>query len=375
MTIGAIFNGMNTGSIDALTADYVGGIAGNSETYIVNSVNRCILAGNQYVGGIAGFGTEVIGCYAVTDIAAASKFAGGILGYTDPLPDAETGLILENQYYLTGENLGGIDGVCYAGATAPMTIAEFLAVETLDDIFRSVTVRFVAQGQEDAVMTVGLGKSLAVAKIPQLEVGQHELYQWVLRQAVTSETLGMGETAQVRYISKERLTNLLFDQTYEAVFDAKNMVVASEEKTESGRALALAVGAFDKGITLNLTNITQRESNVNGVAVQENWNVTLADMGVEKLHYHIPEGVDAERIVLYVKDISGNWVQRDFAVEGSYMIFSFTHGERGFALEVVPAAKFPVATIALGAGVVILLLIGGKMMKKRNTKKGAAIEK
>ena len=376
MTIGAIFNCMNTGSIDALNADYVGGIAGSSETYIVSSTSRSILAGDQYVGGIAGYGTEIVGCYAVTDIAAATKFAGGILGYTDPLPDEETGLILENRYYLTEKNLGGIDGVCYEGATAPMSIEEFLAVETLNDCFRTVTVRFVAEGQEDVVLTVDLGNTLALAKIPELEVGAQAMYHWVLCPNVTSETLGMGEVAAVQYISKERLTNLLFDQTYEAVFDAKNTVVASEEKTASGRSLALAVGTFDRGTTLNLTEITEKEADVGGTTAQEVWQVTMADIGIQKLHYHIPDNMDAEQIVLYVKDISGNWVQRSFTVEGSYIIFDFTHGETAFALDMLPAEEFPVATIAVVAGAAILLLMVGAVIKKRKTKKkGDAGEK
>ena len=376
MTIGAIFHGMNTGSIDALNADYVGGIAGSSETYIVDSFSRSILAGSQYVGGIAGYGTEVVGCYAVTDIAAATKFAGGILGYTDPLPDEEMGLVLENRYYLTDKNLGGIDGVCYEGATAPMTIGEFLATQTLDDCFRTVNVRFIAEGREDTVLTVDLGKTIPVAKIPQLEVGEHELYQWQLIPSVTAQTLSMGETAQVQYVSKERLTNILFDQTYVAVFDAKNMVVASEEKAASGRPLALAVGAFDQGTTLNLTDITDQNSNINGKALQQVWQVKMADIGVEKLHCHIPEGVETEQIILYVKDISGNWVQREFTVEGSYMIFPFTHGESGFALEVLPPAEFPVTTVVIAAAAAVLVLIAVKSVKKhRAKKKGTAGEK
>lgn len=376
MTIGAVFGGMNTGNLDARKADYVGGIAGSSETYVTDSFSRGILAGNRYVGGIAGFGTEVTGCYAVTDIAAATKYAGGILGYTDPLPDEEMGLVLDNRYYLAGENLGGIDGICYDGATAPMTIREFLAVENLDPSFRTVDIRFAAEGRDNTVVTLDLGKSLPVAKIPQLEVGEHELYQWQLIPAVTAETLALGETADVRYISGERLTEVLFDQTYVAVFDAKNMVVASAEKTGSGRALALAVGAFDKDITLNLTDVTEQEAVINGIPVLQNWRVTMEDSGIEKLHYHIPEGVDADRIVLYVKDVSGNWVQREFILEGSYMIFPFTQGEGGFALEVLPEEKFPVMTVVIAAGTVVLLLAAGAAFKKRGAKKkGAAAEK
>lgn len=376
MTVGAVFGGRNTGSIDALNADYVGGIAGTSETYIADSFSRCILAGNQYVGGIAGFGTEVTGCYAVTDIAAASKFAGGILGHTDPLPGEDAALILDNRYCLAGRNLGGIDGICYEGATGPMTVGDFLAVEDLDDMFRTVTVRFVAEGQEDVVMTLDLGKSLPVARIPRPEVGENELCRWELVKSVTSETLGMGETEEKLYVSKERLTNILFDQTYKAVFDVKNMVVSSENRTQSGRSLALAVGTFDKGTTLKLSDVTEQEPVINGVTVLENWQVTMADIGVEKLHYRIPEGVAPENAVLYVKDISGNWVQRDFTVEGSYMIFAFTHGESGFALEVLPEEEFPAAIAAVAAGAAVLLLMAVVRIRKRRAKeKGAAGER
>lgn len=369
MTIGAVFNGMNTGSINALNADYAGGIAGTSETYIADSFNRSILSGNQYVGGIAGFGTEVTGCYAITDIAAATKFAGGILGSTKTLPDEEGSLVLDNHYYLAGKNLGGIDGICYDGATAPITIADFLAVENLDEMFKTVAVRFAAEGQEPVVLNVDLGKSLPIARIPQLDVQENELYQWELVKSVASESLGMGETEEISYISRERLTNILFDQTYRAVFDAKNMVVSSENKTESGRSLALAVGAFDKETTLKLTNITQQESNVNGMAVLETWQVDMADIGVEKLHYHIPEGIDLENVVLYVKDISGNWVRREFSVEGSYMIFPFTHGESCFALEILPAEELPAANIAFAAGAVVMILVAVILIRKRVAKK------
>lgn len=376
MAVGAVFHGMNTGNIDALSANYAGGIAGSCETYIVDSFSRGILAGNQYVGGIAGYGTEVVGCYAVTDIAAATKFAGGILGHTDPLPDEEMELILENRYYLTGKNLGGIDGVSYEGATAPMTIEEFLAVETLDECFRTVTVRFVSEGSEDVVLAVDLGKTLAAENIPELAVGEQEQYHWQLVPGVTSETLAMGETARVQYISKERLTNIVFDQTYKAVFDAKNTVVASEEKTASGRPLVLAVGVFDQNTALHLTEITEQEPGVDGVTLQEVWQVAMTDMGVEKLHYRIPEGVAPEQIVLYVKDHSGSWAQRGFTVEGSYMIFSFAHEDRAFALEVLPEEEVPVVTIAIAAGAVLLLLIGTGIVKKRRAKqKGPAGEK
>lgn len=75
----------------------------------------------------------------------------------------------------------------------------------------------------------------------------------------------------------------------------------------------------------------------------------------------------------HVKDIDGNWVRRDFTVEGSYMIFPFSHGESGFALEVLDAEDFPAATVVAAAAAVVLLLIAGKMIKKRRAKKKGTV--
>lgn len=152
------------------------------------------------------------------------------------------------------------------------------------------------------------------------------------------------------------------------------MVVASENKAESGRSLALAVGAFGADTTLTLTDITEQESVIGDVTVRENWQVSMADIGIEKLLYYIPEGVNAENIVLYVKDIDHNWVQRDFTVEGSYMIFPLTHGESGFALEVDSGEAFPVAIVVIAAAAAVLALIACKVVRKRKAKKGRVSE-
>lgn len=365
MTIGAIFGGMNTGNLDSLNADYVGGIAGSSDTYIFGCFSRSVLAGGDYVGGIAGCGTEVASCYAVSDIAAATKYAGGILGYTDSLPEEGTSLALENYYYLAGKNLGGIDGISYEGAAEPMTLDTFLSVEGLDDMFRTVTIRFTGEELEDTVLTVAMGGSVSLDQVPVLAVDEDEMYEWEFRKPVTAQVLGMGETEETLYLSEGKLSNILFSQTYEAVVDAKQTVVRSEDGTENGRAMILAVGAFDKNTTVSLTDLLDAEATVNGIAVRDHWQVEISDIGVEKLHYYIPEDASADRLNLYVMDSSGVWSQRAFQVEGSYMIFAFGDGDAAFALEELPEAGFPVVPVAIGAGVVILLLVAIKLLKGR----------
>ena len=374
MTIGAIFESVNTGNLDSLSADYVGGIAGCCDSYIGTSFSRSILAGNDYVGGIAGFGTEVMGCTAISDIAAGTKFTGSILGHTENLPEEDASLIFGN-FYLDNITLGGIDGVSYENATTPIALPDLLAVEGLPEELNTATVRFLVPEQETVVRTVKLGDKLPLSSVPKLAADADQLYDWEYRKPVTSKTLGMNETEEIFYLSESRLTGILFDQTYEAVFDAKNMVTQSESRTENNRSLILAVGAFDKDTSVTLTDRLEKNPTVNGAAVAENWQVTISNIGVEKLHYHIPAGMEPERITLYVEDASGAWAERDFLTEGSYMVFPFEDTDKGFALACEQKREFPVAPIVIALAAVLILLLLTKALKNRQKKERKPLSK
>ena len=371
MTIGAVFESVNTGNLDSLNANYVGGIAGCCDAFIGISFSRSILAGNDYVGGIAGFGTEIMGCTAISDIAAGTKYTGSILGYTENLPEEDTSLISGN-FYLDNTSLGGIDGVSYENATTPVALSDLLAVEGLPEELRTANIRFVVPGQADAVRTVKLGGKLPLYNVPKLTVDADQLYEWEYRKPVTAKTLGMNETEEIYYLSEARLTDILFDQTYEAVFDAKNMVTQSESRTENNRSVILAVGAFDKDTTVSLTDRLEKNPTVNGAAVAENWQVTISNIGVEKLHYHIPEGIEPELITLYVEDASGAWTERDFLIEGSYLVFAFDDTEQGFALAVESERSIPTIPVAIAMAAVVLVLLLVKFVKNRKKKEKKA---
>ena len=137
----------------------------------------------------------------------------------------------------------------------------------------------------------------------------------------------------------------------------------------------LAVGAFNADTELKLTDITPKEPVGQDITVLENWKVTMKDTGIRKLHYHIPKGLRPEEILLHVQDGTGSWAQREFTVEGSYLIFPFTYGERGFALEVRAEEKSSVPVIAVVSGAAAVLLIAGISLKKRKAKKETVSEK
>ena len=341
MAIGAVIEGKNLGNLDCLSADYIGGIAGGCNTVILNSVSKCIIAGSDYVGGIAGWGYECYDSNALVDIAAGTKYVGSILGGTEVLPDdrAEdsekdnTPLVTGNTYYVVGNNIGGIDGINYAGVSAKISLEEFLAIPNLDDVFKQVAIRFVAEGQEDVVRTIPTGGTLTLDQLPIPKVEDGEIYEWVFVKPVKAKALGMNEVEEVLYLSEARLSNVLFNQTYEADFNPKHMVAQGLDKTPTGKTRILAIGAFDTTTDITLTNVLSSENTVLGEEVIENWKVNISNIGVEELRYYIPEGMDVEKITVYVKDAEGNWNERDFSVIGSYLAFDFVDGEQGFALQ------------------------------------------
>lgn len=332
MVFGAAISCYNIGNMDSLSADYVGGIVGNSHSYITDCYSKSIMAGGNYVGGIAGRGTEVLNSYAFVEIMAGTEFVGAILGSADVLPNKENTKIVNNLYYHVGEDFGGIDGVNYKNATARISFENFIALSGLDDMFKTVSVRFKAEGQDDVVMTINLGDTIPLEKVPVLAVGEGELYEWEYQKPVTYKILGMNETEEKYYMSEARFTNVLFDQTYLADFAPKNMVSEGVDKTEDGKNIILAVGVFDNNTVVTLSDQLQTEPEVCGKEVFENWNVQISNIGVEKLHYRIPEEVDCEQIQLYVKDAEGVWNEREYTIVGTYMVFEFTDGEQGFAL-------------------------------------------
>ncbi len=377
MAIGAIFEGKNLGNLDCLNAEYIGGIAGGCDTVIFNSVNKCIMSGSDYVGGIAGWGYECYGSCALVDIAAGTKYVGSIFGGTAMLPDdrAESDqeenngpLVTGNTYCCIGKNIGGIDGINYAGASTRISLEQFLAIPNLADVFKTVSIRFKVEGKEDVVLTVPTGESLTLDKLPVPEVQEGDIYEWVFEKPVTSKVLGMNEVEEVLYLSEARLSNIIFDQTYEADFNPKHMVAQGKDKTSDGKVLILAIGAFDTNTEITLTDMLSEERVVLGAEVSENWKVDISNIGVEKLRYRIPADMNVDKTILYVKDANGNWSEREFTVIGSYLSFDFADGETGFALA-QQSGNSVVTVVLVVIAVLVVGIVVGKLVSKKSKSK------
>lgn len=357
MVVGAVLECINMGNLDAISADYVGGIAGKSYSVIRNCSSKSIIAGDTYVGGIVGEGDEVTDCYAFISMEAYTEKAGAIMGNANNLPEGtEEDLILRNFYFITGKDIGGIDGISYTCATDKVDLEGFLQLPELDDLLRTVTIRFLVEGVEEQVISINVGDSLDMNSIPVIEVENEKEYNWELVPTVVSKLLGMGETIPTEYISKESLTDILFDQTYEAAFDLKTTVIKGTKKNETGLATILAEGIFAKNTSIEITDILSDVASIDGKEVVDGWNVTLSNTGVSKLHYLIPEGMHAEYVKLYIQTSDKGWKEREFVVDGSYAVFEFADGDVEFAF--VEDYSGIIQTVAIaGGGVAIVLCV------------------
>lgn len=368
---GAIIECVNIGNIDAINADYVGGIAGDSYTLIRDCGSRAIISGDAYVGGIAGNGREVTGCYSFTDIKAYTEKAGAVLGYVETILEEEDADISENCYFIAGNEVGGIDGIGYEGVTDKLNIEEFLALEDLDEAFRSVSIRFEIEDKEDVVITAAVGETISMERVPVLSTENATEYAWEVVPAVTSEILEMGEVKEVEYLSAKDLENVMFDQTYEAVFDAKATVVKGTKVNDNNLAVILAGGIFARDTSVEMTDMLSRGTQVDGKTPIVHWGIELSNTGVETLHYLIPEEVNPEKVKLFVKDASETWTEREFAVDVSYMVFDFTDEDTEFALvaDYVAIALDILLLVIVAAVIVTIVTIIVKQRKKKKANK------
>ena len=215
-------------------------------------------------------------------------------------------------------------------------------------------------------LNIGVGETISYEKVPTVAVAETDMYDWVLEKPISYEVLAMGEEEETIYASDARLSNILFDQTYEVDFERKSTVSEGEEKTQENKAVVLAIGAFEKNTKVELKDVLANESIVSGDEVFENWEVNISNRGIEKLHYRIPEGKEAEKLELYVKSTTGTWEEREFFVEGSYLVFEFTGADSGFAL----AEKFVLSPIAILIAAAVVVVFGGCVFfKKRKNKR------
>lgn len=334
MKLGSLYNCEAYGKVISENGNYVGGVAGQSDSVIRHSAAKVILEGGKYIGGITGQGTDIFDCGAMVDIQKADEGIGAIAGNAE-------GNFTGNRF--VDCKWGGIDDISYEGKAEPMAYEDFIQLDGLPERFRSFYLTFIADGKVIADVAYDYGAksdSQEIPKVPQKK----------------------GYTGKWEDLPKE----VTFDRILEAVYTQNNSSIASKEKRSDGaRAVMLAEGNFCDGANIELTPISEKDAAFTGDgAYAEGWKVKLPDDGNEEhiIRYCKPEGKG--KLHLYLLKDSG--IEKISAKkDGQYMCFPMRGNEftiysswTSYAGIVVPICG-AVAVLAI-----LLLFKEGKKIRK-----------
>ncbi len=342
-SLGLVKGSTNVGKLDCAGADYVGGISGMSTGFIRSSFTKCQIHASANAGGVAGSATIATDCLAQVMLLGIKEKQGAILG-TAGQTDEEAP-ISGNYYLCVDEDHGAIDGISYAGLAEGMALDAFMGIDSLPDVFRAVTVRFVFENGEIVEHTVAPGAELPLDSIP----------------AVPQKD---GSTGIWEGLEVAQLTNVLFDMTFTATYNAYASTAESTETRENGRPVLLLEGSFTDKATVTVAKSDATPSLKKGEILLEAWTVTVGE-DVTTARFLLPADASADGVKLLVCGTDGSWRDVSFDCDGSYLVFSVAQGDTQLALVQLPAGY--TLWLVAGIGAVVLLLIAGvfAVRKKR----------
>lgn len=347
--LGFIYDCESYGLVSADAGNYLGGIAGNSAGAIEKSYSLCTISGTDYVGGICGNGYTVKDSISVSDIDSSGERLGSIAGYLE-----EEGTVRGNLF--VSEDMHGIDNISYAGAADRVSYEEIMDREDIPAGFHCVTITFETEEGVLAKKEIPYGGNLTEKDFPKVPEKDGCYVEW-------------PEEKDLKDIRK----NLSVTAEYASWVES----VASEEQTEDGKPILLAVGEFYGNTKLEMkeTEGPQGLDTEAVLAYAYTWTLKSdreKEFETIEAHLAIPSG--AERTVVWIQT-DGNWKEVESTVDGSYLVAEIPFGT-AFAVTTMPEAKNPYLYVGAAAGIVlIILLVLWRTRKKRAAKKKKAADK
>lgn len=346
MDLGTALECQNYGPVTSTGGNYVGGVAGYAEASVRSCYTKNTLSGGSYVGGIAGWASHLRDCFAIATITEGEECLGAIAGGVET-----DGVLRDNRFVDTGT--AGVDGVSYTGRACPIPFDELKQLPGVPQEFTAFTLTLMAQDTVVARIPFLYGEDLSRIDLPP--VPEQE------------DSYGVWPEFDVSGVNSDLIVD--------AVYSPWITVAASYEL--SGRlALALVEGRFTEDVILHVTGSTQApppEVGEGGVV----WNVALTgvnlgDQDPVPLRLLSPDGGKAA--VWQYQD--GQWQPVETVQNGQYLLLTM-EGTRGtFCIQSRPGVSWvPMAALAIGAAVLIVLLaVFVKQKKKRGSKAQAEQE-
>jgi len=344
--MGTILLCENYGRIVSNAGDYVGGVAGQSLSYIQKSYAKCSLSGGTYVAGITGSGTNITDCYAMVHVSEAEAFFGAIAGEI-----TEDGQVHHNLF--VGSDLAGIDRISYSGKAEPVSYEALLEKSDVPAGFRKLTITFYC---DDAVIKkedCRYGDSIPDSDYPQIQEKEGYYVDWDI----------------------DDLSNVTFDQDVTAQYMRYLTTLAGSQTRGNRQSDLLVDGTFEEGDELHATLYSTSSLPMKNVL--EHWKLEFPEDGNAQhlLRYQAPDN-QTEDVEIYVKN-GETWGKEETETMGSYQIFTID----GTAAEIAIVSKTKsltdyiwIAAVVCGAVTVMIIYSNKKKKHKKKKKNGKTLE-
>lgn len=368
--MGTILRCENYGRINSTSGNYVGGIAGQSLSYITNGYSKCTVSGGEYVAGIAGSGSGMENCCAMVRVQDAEACYGAIAGDTDT-----EGTVTGNIF--VSDEIAGIDRISYSGKAEPVSYDKLLETEGLPNRFRMMSVSFYADDEEVKRVECPYGGDVLAEWYPDIPAKDGFYADWDIRDI---RDIRYDEDVTVEYV--RYLTTLASTQTRgsgQSVLLADGMFKQEEELKVTGGSLDGAEpenGADTAGnlpiggISLEGTQTPEvrfTSENIPLKGVTEYWQITIPEdeAAQHQIRYQAPGG-QTEGVRIYVKQ-SGEWRQADTELMGIYHLFTVNGTVAEIAVCVQERGIGEYLVWIVSAAVAALILVFAFTRKRKKT--------
>lgn len=340
--IGTVYECENYADTESTDGNYVGGIAGKSDSSIRKSYAKSKLTGKRYVGGIGGKADSVTACYTIVSING-DENTGAVCGAAENRDN-----IYRN--YFVNNGTGAIDSISYTGKAEPISFEELKNINKIPARFISFTVTFTADDKTVETQDIKYGEPTSKIKYPEIPEKDGYFGNWLkpLNETVTE--------------------NIVVDCEYKPYIT----VLSSTEKNENGKlSLVLAEGKFTDKAKLNISesnekppvsdteNISLYNISLLNTDIKSNENVTLRLLNENK-----------DKITAWVLN-DGTWEKVKTSSRGKYVIMQ-TNGTSNTICMKYEKRNFtvliPIIILSAVMLVLILLIIKHKKTKTHNLK-------
>ena len=335
---GVVYKCYGFGGVESKEGNYVGGIAGSSESAIRSSYVLATIAGKAYVGGICGYGNKISYCYSMPTITRYESRYGTVAGNITITEDTnELNLDnLEHNYYVS-DYFYGIDGVSYGNKAEAVSYENLLKMDDLPIEYRYLTVSFKTEDEFIKSISMHYGDDLTNLEYPEIPKKEGYYGTWP---ELAVDTLQGNLIIEAEYkdtitvVESEEFSDYTYVPPKEDLIP-RIMGMLKFNKDESDESLTVHLtkkangyvdGTWDDMTVLNASSV-------------EDGDITLQGLpgGTDHRIYHVTLNVDD-------KDLEDGDRLRLYAPMEDYQVFKFD-GEKWQEVECLERGDY--ADVAL----------------------------